>query len=426
MVAPPPWTARRLGLNRFAAAELPLRQTTSQAPTMHEVLAIHEGRGRRVVNAILHYEPGILRGLTWSHFGYAALLAIAFGVGRAMQDSGDPVGKVAWSWIPLFSISGLLALLCAVALTNIKVHRIPRPVILGVAVIAGCVLALQLHSWLWLQRPISFGYSIHALRVVVLQWGLVIAAYYFIERSARRAAELREAELERHRIEAQILEARLQVLQAQVEPHFLFNTLAHVQRLYQTNPTRGRSMLDSFCGYLRAALPRMRDNRSTLGREVGLARAYLDTQQIRMGRRLRFGITVPDEFLAADFPPMMLLSLVENAIKHGLNPRRDGGSIRIVAASDDGVLRVMVADTGAGFSKVELGVGDGIGLSNIRSRLAALYGGRARLSLSSNAPHGVFAAINVPLRIDRSGATAGEREQVRQTAADSHPIGTAA
>ena len=98
----------------------------------------------------------------------------------------------------------------------------------------------------------------------MLQWGLVVAAYYFIERSARRAAELREAELERHRIEAQILEARLQVLQTQVEPHFLFNTLAHVQRLYQTNPTRGRSMLDSFCGYLRAALPRMRDSRSTL------------------------------------------------------------------------------------------------------------------------------------------------------------------
>ena len=89
MVAPPPWTARRLGLNRFAAAELPLRQTTSQAPTMHEVLAIHEGRGRRVVNAILHYEPGILRGLTWSHFGYVALLAIAFGVARAVQDA-DP------------------------------------------------------------------------------------------------------------------------------------------------------------------------------------------------------------------------------------------------------------------------------------------------------------------------------------------------
>ena len=393
---------------------------------MQNALGIHEGRVRGVVNAILHYEPGILRGLTWGHFGYLALLSVAFGVGRAVQDSGGPAASVAWHWTPLFSVCGLSVLLCAVVLTNIKLPRIPRPVILGIAVIAGCALALQLHSWLLLSSAVPVGVAIHKLRVVVLQWGLVVAAYYFIERSARRAAELREAELERHRIEAQILEARLQVLQAQVEPHFLFNTLAHVQRLYQTNPTRGRSMLDSFCGYLRAALPRMRDNRSTLGREVELAQAYLDTQQIRMGRRLRFGITVPDEFLAADFPPMMLLSLVENAIKHGLNPRRDGGSIRIVAASDDGVLRVMVADTGAGFSKVELGVGDGIGLSNIRSRLAALYGGRARLSLSSNAPHGVFAAINVPLRIDRSGATAGEREQVRQTAADSHPIGTAA
>jgi sensor histidine kinase YesM len=392
---------------------------------MPKLLAIHEGRLRRVVNAVLHYEPKLLRGLTWSHLGYVALLAIAFGVARAVQDA-DPFDKIAWEWMPQFSISGLMVLLCAVVLANIKVQRIPRPVILGIAVVAGCALAIQLNSWLWLQQSISFGYWIHKLRIVVLQWGLVVAVYYFVERSARRAAELRAAELERHRIEAQMLEARLQVMQAQVEPHFLFNTLAHVQRLYQTDPARGRSMLDSLCGYLRAALPQMRGNRSTLGREVELARAYLDTQQIRMGRRLGLGITVPDELLAAAFPPMMLLSLVENAIKHGLNPLREGGSIRIVAASADDVLRVTVTDTGAGFSTAAYGGGDGVGLSNIRSRLAALYRGRARLTLRGNPPHGVVATIDVPLRIDWGGTTDCEREQVSQTAADSHPLGVAA
>jgi signal transduction histidine kinase len=395
-------------------------------PAMQMVLALPEGRFRRAVNALLHYEPKILDGLTWSHFGYVGLLAIGFAVIRAAGSRFDPPALVAWNWIPLSSICGLMVLLCTAVLTNIKLQRIPRPVILGIAVIAGCTLALQLHLWLWVQHPVPFGYSIHKFRIILLQWGMVAAAYYFIERSARRAAELREAQLERHRIEAQMLEARLQMMQAQVEPHFLFNTLAHVQRLYETDSARGRSMLDSFCDYLRAALPQMRGNRSTLGREVELARAYLNTQRIRMGRRLRFEIAIPQELLPAVFPPMMLLSLVENAIKHGLNPLRGGGIIRIVAASGEDVLGVTVTDTGTGLSTAEYSGGDGVGLSNIRSRLAALYRGRARLTLRGNIPHGVVAAIDVPLCIDEDGARDDERAQASQAAPGSHPLGAAA
>jgi sensor histidine kinase YesM len=394
-------------------------------PAMQMVLAIPEGRFRRAVNALLHYEPKILDGLTWSHFGYVALIAIGFGVARAAQvaTTSSP-GCIAL--IPLHSICGPLILLCAVVLANLKLQWIPRPIILGVTVVVSCVLALQLHYWLGFSSAPPLGLAIHKLRVLVLQWGLVAALYYFIERSARRAAELRGAKLDRHRIEAQMLETQLQVMQAQVEPHFLFNTLAHVQRLYQTDPTRGRLMLDSFCGYLRAALPHMRGNRSTLEREVELAQAYLDTQRIRMGRRLRFEIKIPDQLRAAAFPPMMLLSLVENAIKHGLTPLRGGGTIQIVAASDDGTLRITVADTGAGLSTAEYSGGDGVGLSNIRSRLAALYRGRGRLTLCTNAPHGVVATIDVPLRIDWDGASDGEREQVSQTAADPRALVTAA
>ena len=372
---------------------------------MDDAPAVREGRFRRVLTWLLRYEPKILDGLTWGHFGYVALLAIAFGVGRAAQALHDPPQRVAWYWLPMFSMSGLSVLLCAVVLTNLRLHRIPRSVILALAVIAGCVLAFQLHNSLWVSQPLTFGEAIHKLRVLWLQWGLVMAAYYFIERSARRASELREAELERHRLETQMLEARLQVMQAQVEPHFLFNTLAHVQRLYETDPRRGRSMLDSFCAYLRAALPRMRGNHSTLGREADLAQAYLDTQRVRMGERLRYEIAVPNDLVAAAFPPMMLLSLVENAIKHGLNPLRKGGSIRIVAASRDGRLSVTVTDTGIGLTTADNAGGDGVGLSNIRSRLAALYRGRARLTLHGNAPRGVVAAINVPLTIEKNAAT---------------------
>jgi hypothetical protein len=391
---------------------------------MDDAPAIREGRFRRVVTSILRYEPKVLDGLTWRHFGYVALLAIAFGVGRAAQALHDPPLRVAWYWVPMFSMCGLSVLLCAVLLTNLKLHRIPRSIVLALAVIVGCAVAFQLHNSLWLSQPLTFGEAIHKLRVVWLQWGLVMAAYYFIERSARRASELREAELERHRLEAEMLEARLRVMQAQVEPHFLFNTLAHIQRLYETNPIRGRSMLDSFCAYLRAALPRMRGNHSTLGREASLARAYLDMQRIRMGRRLRYEIAVPDNLAAATFPPMMLLSLVENAIKHGLSPLRAGGSIRIVADLNDGRLRVTVADTGIGLSTSGNAGGDGVGLSNIRSRLAALYRGRGRLSLHGNSPHGVVAAIDVPLTVKEHAAMPCAETRL-QASQSSDPVATA-
>jgi LytS/YehU family sensor histidine kinase len=390
------------------------------------MLALPEGRFRRAVNALLHYEPKVLDSLTWGHLGYVTLLAIAFGVARAMQDSSAPPERIVWYWTPLFWICGLTVLLCAVVLTNISPRRIPRAVVLGIAVIAGCSLALLVHRWLRLSlgKAVPLGETIHVLRVVVLQWGLVTAAYYFIERSARRAAELRETELERRRIDAQMIEARLQVMQAQVEPHFLFNTLAHVQRLFQTDPIRGRSMLDSFCGYLCAALPQMRGDRSTLGREVELARAYLDTQRIRMGRRLRFEMEIPDELQAAALPPMILLPLVENAVKHGLTPLRGGGTIVISAASDGDILRITVADTGVGFSTVELGSGSGIGLSNIRSRLSALYGPNARLALRGNAPHGMIATIDLPLHAAISGDMSSRRQQSSLAGADSQGVGS--
>jgi len=170
----------------------------------------------------------------------------------------------------------------------------------------------------------------------------------------------------------------------------------------------------------------MRGSRSTLGREVELARAYLDTQRIRMGRRLRFEMTIPDELHTAAFPPMMLLPLVENAIKHGLTPLRDGGDIRIVAVAEGGTLHITVADTGVGFSIVELDAGTGIGLSNIRSRLAALYEGHARLTLRGNVPRGVIATIDLPPVVSSGGATGGDREQSSQTAVDPHHLATLA
>jgi LytS/YehU family sensor histidine kinase len=222
---------------------------------------------------------------------------------------------------------------------------------------------------------------------------VVVAAILLREKYARDQARILRAESERHQLEKGMLEARLQLMQAQVEPHFLFNTLANVQHLVETDPQGAVRMLDSLIRYLRAAVPQMREAHSTLGREVEMARAFLEIQQVRMGPRLAFRIEVPEPLRARDFPPMMLISLVENAIKHGVDPCCECGTVVIRAEEQEGRLRVCVADTGEGVKPKE---GGGLGLANIRERLKTLYGGAAALVLEENAPHGVTAAIEVP------------------------------
>ena len=199
--------------------------------------------------------------------------------------------------------------------------------------------------------------------------------------------------LERSELERQALDARLHLLQAQVAPHFLFNTLANVQHLVETDAAAASRMLDSLIHYLRAALPQMREGATTLGREIDMARAFLDIHRVRMGSRLDYVIDVPESLKQRAFPPMMLISLVENAIKHGVDPCCDNGRITIRASDEGGRLKVSVADTGEGVSSKK---GGGVGLTNIRERLRALYGGRANLVLEENAPRGVVASIEVP------------------------------
>jgi hypothetical protein len=225
--------------------------------------------------------------------------------------------------------------------------------------------------------------------------GLAYAFFVFQRQAAQASTELHESELQRIQAEQQLAEARLQSLRAQIEPHFLFNTLATVQRLYRTEPDRGRKMLASFVTYLRTALPQMREEETTLRQEVDLARAYLDVLQVRMGDRLRVRFDIPSEIATLPFPPLALSTLTENAIKHGLTPLPGGGEIEITARVQNGQLKVGVADTGAG---LRMSSGTGSGLANLRARLAALYGDTANLEFEANVPHGIRATIAVPVR----------------------------
>jgi signal transduction histidine kinase len=230
-------------------------------------------------------------------------------------------------------------------------------------------------------------------RYVVLGGMLTVVGELYRGEAASNAA-LQRAEIDRAAFEGEMAEAKLQVLQAQVEPHFLFNALANVRRLYQQDRAAGGRMLGNLMRYLEVALPRMRDSDSTLGRDAELVAAFLRVHQIRMGQRLAFSIDIPGQLLGHAVPPMMLLTLTENAIKHGLNPSPEGGLIRIVARSDGHRLTVSVADTGVGFAP---GSGAGTGLANIRARLAAQFGDTASLALEHNDLGGVTATIALPL-----------------------------
>lgn len=243
-------------------------------------------------------------------------------------------------------------------------------------------------------QPMEWSWFVATVGVWTLNGGLgyALLRYARHERSAR--ARLAQAAREREVLSAQGVQARLSALQAQIEPHFLFNTLAHVQRLYDTDPQRGRHMLRALIDYLRAALPTMRLAGSTLRRELDLARSFLTIVQMRMGERLAFEIRADPALLDCAVPPMVLPTLVENAIKHGLAPLPRGGRIGISACRlPDGDLQIEVADDGQGFVASS---GSGVGLANTRSRLLALYGERAALSLESGAGGGVVARVRLP------------------------------
>jgi sensor histidine kinase YesM len=226
------------------------------------------------------------------------------------------------------------------------------------------------------------------------------------KRKAETRAKAASATAAEEGLKRQLAEAQLKMMQAQVEPHFLFNTLASVDYLIETDPARASTMQKNLIQYLRAALPQMREGSTTLGKELALVRSYLEILKVRMEDRLQFAITVPQGLMSAQFPPMVLQSLVENAIKHALEPKPEGGSITVTADIANGSLRVTVADTGLGFGAAGK-PGSGVGLANVRERLAALYSGRAKFTIESNSPSGTIATIEVPYEPDLGPGAAG-------------------
>jgi signal transduction histidine kinase len=334
-------------------------------------------------------------GLRFSWQAFAIIVLINTGI-AAVYWIEDPRPF----WHPLVSVQcdGLAIAYCVNAAapweSNAPLRRLMIAVAIGATIGIGLTIVLKGY-------PIAY-VTTHQ-NTFALNWvaaffnGVCVSLFWVLKHREARAAEaLHKAEAERHLLSKHAVESELKLMQAQVEPHFLFNTLASVQFLTETDPPQASKMLGHLLAYLRAALPQLRRASTTLGQDIELAEAYLNILRMRMGARLEFAIDVPEALRTHPFPPVLLISVVENAVTHGLEPQATGGRITINARHDADRLVVTVTDTGCGLSGKNSPPGQGVGLANLRDRLAALFGARARFALEEAPPHGARATIEVP------------------------------
>ncbi len=250
-------------------------------------------------------------------------------------------------------------------------------------------------------HEVSLGEFLPSLAMLWIIVSVVIKISYKrqVQAQARAAQAVETAESES--LKRQVVEARMAAMQAQVEPHFLFNTLASIDHLIETDPPRASQMQKNLIALLRASMPTLREAADggvrDLGRELAVIRPYLEILKVRMEERLTTVIDVPDGLLSAEFPPMMVQTLVENAIKHGLEPKPEGGRLNLKAEVVHGKLSVTVADTGLGFGRAAT-AGTGVGLANIRERLQLLYGAKASLTITQNPGGGTRVTLAVPYK----------------------------
>lgn len=254
------------------------------------------------------------------------------------------------------------------------------------------------------RRPVRLGDGLPEFAFLWIVASAILKIAYQGRIRAEAKAQVATETAESEQLKRQVVEARMAAMQAQVEPHFLFNTLASIDHLIESDPARASTMQKNLIALLRASMPTMREHhpaKHTLGREADVVRPYVEILKVRMEDRLQATIDIPDGLRSADFPPMVIQSLVENAIKHGLEPKAEGGTLLVKAEIVDGALAVRVADTGLGFGQAPT-AGTGTGLANIRERLKLLHGDRASLVVEENRPSGTVVTVSVPYR-------AGER-----------------
>lgn len=305
--------------------------------------------------------------------GMSVVVAFLLLLAVSIATSGEREQSRAW-------LRYVIATVAAVSVSTAIVHLLAPYIPVG-----GII------GWYWLGSQTAIDSFVFSNWI--LFGGLAVFVYVRLERVRRDEAAFERVELERAAVGRQVLMSQLAAMQAQVEPTLLFNTLSQVESLYERDATRANRILDDLILYLRDALPRLRDDRSTLAREARLAESYLRIVQARMGSRLEFACEIPAELRTRPFPPMLLLPLIDNAVRHGLEPVPCGGRIDVCATLNADRLRLAVSDSGLGEATM---LRERHGLTALRRRLAGLYGESATLNLSATQPHGVTATIEVP------------------------------
>ncbi len=345
---------------------------------------------------------GLALALNWRRLRFTLLFSLAIGtmIGLGWQSGW-------WSAVVRVIALGLIAML-VFGLFEQWPRRLPRWLarwvlqVVGVAasipIATFCIYVLSTKAgappfWEVPDRMEGYG-MLTGMGVFLSPWialGALVRQKDALAREQALALELAQSEAER-----QALDARLNLLQAQVAPHFLFNTLANVQALVESGSPQAPEVLKSLVAYLRAAVPRLNEPATTLGQEVQLVRAYLELMRMRIPDRLQFAFDVDESALGLRCPPMTLLTLVENAVRHGVDPSEEGGRIDIEVRQLGRRCRLSVRDTGAGLQTENRGLGTG--LAALRERLELVFGEQAALRVSAQQPRGVHAEIDFPAR----------------------------
>ena len=329
---------------------------------------------------------GVLKGFGWNTLLCFAIATLLWSLGA----TDGFLGTLAVSCCIGYSINTAFLLLQPLAHGRIAPYIAPIPITaigLAVGLVLGGLLAAG-DPWFFFAE----------------NWGTPILGIFFgivgflIFGTRARLIELRaklaEAEADRQAREREMMETQLRLLQAQIEPHFLFNTLSNIAGMIHKDPDQAERTLVNITTLLRSSLRRTRQEITTLGEELDIIRAYLDIQKIRMKDRLDYRIDVDDALRTTPLPPMLVQPIVENAVRHGIDPLEAGGAVTLAVSNRDGGLQIDVRDTGKGIHATTSG--SGTGLRNIRERLARLYSGYATFSLADNAPHGVHVQMFLP------------------------------
>ena len=346
--------------------------------------------------------------LSWPRIRCTLLVATPLGLLAGIGSATD-----AWVWVLRTLIIGLVTSI-AYGVLEQRPSRPPPWLARWVMQLLGVVAIVPVGVWLayWVTTgdPQFWHVQLRLNGFRSLTFGGILFAPWIAlgamvrQREALAHHQALAFELERSELQRKALDARLSLMQAQVQPHFLFNTLANVRALVKSGSPQAAPVLDSLIAYLRAAVPRLEETTTTLGQELELVRAYLDLMHMRMPDRLQFTIHADDAVAGVRCPSMTLLTLVENAIRHGIDPAEQGGRIEVSVSVRDGRCIARVTDTGVGLPSPDHGKVQGTGLASLRERLRLVFGDAAHLSLSALVPHGASAALEFPAQLGAKAA----------------------